>query len=188
MATKRLKLGKDKCFQIHVGKNSPSTCPELNVHQEVMKTASSEKYLGDVITNNGKIDENIQSRANKGKGTVNVILSLIEEISFGNYSFEMGLLFRNSMLINKLLSSSETLYGITEKHIEILEKCDRELLTKLFAVPFTCSYEAVYLETGCLPIRFILKGRRLMFYWSLLNKPNEELVKRFFTVQQKFSS
>ena len=87
-----------------------------------------------------------------------------------------------------MLSSSETLYGITEKHIEILEKCDRELLTRLFAVPFSCSYEAVYLETGCIPIKFIIKGRRLMFYWSLLNKPDEELVKRFFEVQQKFSS
>ena len=97
MATKRLQLGKDKCFKIHVGKNSPSTCPDLNVHQDIMQTASSEKYLGDIITNAGKIDENIASRANKGNGTVNTILSLIEEISFGHYSFEMGVLFRNSM-------------------------------------------------------------------------------------------
>ena len=70
MATKRLELGKDKCFQIHVGKNSSSTCPELNVHQDIMKTTSSEKYLGDIITSSGKIDENIQSRVNKGNGSL----------------------------------------------------------------------------------------------------------------------
>ena len=143
-----------------------------------MKTTSSEKYLGEIISNTGNIDENIQARINKGNGTVNTIISLLEEISFGNHYFEMALLFRNSMLINSLLSSSEVLYGIKNKHIEILEKCDRDLLIRLFSVPFTCSYEAVYLEIGCSPIRFILQGRRLLYYWTLLNKPEDELVKR----------
>ena len=36
MDTKKLELGHDKCFQIHVGKNT-ETCPELNVHQEKKK-------------------------------------------------------------------------------------------------------------------------------------------------------
>ena len=74
-----------------------------------MKTTSSEKYLGEIISNTGNIDENIQARINKGNGTVNTIISLLEEISFGNHYFEMALLFRNSMLINSLLSSSEVL-------------------------------------------------------------------------------
>ena len=92
------------------------------------------------------------------------------------------------MLINSLLSSSEVLYGIESKHIEQLEKCDRILLTRLFNVPFSCSYEAVFLETGCLPVRFILQGRRLNYFWTLLNKPNNELVKKFFEVQKHYVS
>ena len=43
MATKKLELGHDKCFQIHVGNNTSKLCPKLNVHQEQMKTTSSEK-------------------------------------------------------------------------------------------------------------------------------------------------
>ena len=153
-----------------------------------MKKTSSEKYLGELISNTGNIDLNIQARANKGNGSVNTIMSLLEEISFGEHYFYMAILFRNSMLINSLLSSSEALYGIETKHIKILEKCDRDLLSRLFSVPFTCSYEAVFLETGCLPIRFILQGRRLMYYWALLNKPDHELVKKFLNVQKVFSS
>ena len=65
MATKKLELGKDKCFQIHVGKKNDKLCPKLNVHSEHMETSSSEKYLGNIITNNGKIDENIQDRQTK---------------------------------------------------------------------------------------------------------------------------
>ena len=61
-------------------------------------------------------------------------------------------------------------------------------MTRLFSVPFTCRYEAVYLETGCLPSKFILQGRRLIYYWTILNKPNNELVKRVFLVQSEHSS
>ena len=188
MATKKLELGKEKCFQIHVGNKSLATCSELNVHDDIMKTATSEKYLGDLITNTSKIDIDIEARVNKGNGRVNTIISLLEEISFGEHFFEMALLFRNSMLINSLLSSSEVLYNIEMKHINMLEKCDKNLLTRIFSVPSTCSYEAVYLETGCLPIRFILQGRRLLYYWSLLNKDDNELVKKVFSTQKEFSS
>ena len=139
MATKRLELGQNKCFQFHVGNNDPNLGPNLNVHGKRMKTTSSEKYLGDIISNSGKIDKNIQARINKGEGSINSIISLVEEISFGVHYFEMALLFRNSMLINSMLSSSEVLYGIKLKHIEMLESCDRSLLTRLFAVPSSCS-------------------------------------------------
>ena len=99
----------------------------------------------------------------------------------------MALLFRNSMLINSMLSSSEVLYGVKQKHIDMLESCDRSLLTRLFGVPSSCSYEAVYLETGILPVRFILQGRRLMYYWTLLNKSENELVKKVFDIQKEHS-
>ena len=93
-----------------------------------------------------------------------IIMSLLEELSFGNFYFEMAILFCGSMLINSVLSCSETLYNIKDKHITKLENCDKSLFTKIFGVPYTCSYEAIYLETGSLPICFILQGRRLMFY------------------------
>ena len=58
---KRLELGHTKCFKMHVGKPEFG-CPQLMVHSKEMLTSSSEKYLGDIITNDGKIDENFLSR------------------------------------------------------------------------------------------------------------------------------
>ena len=111
-------------------------------------------------------------------------MSLLQEISFGEHYFVMALLFRESMLINSLLSSSETLYNVQKKHIEKLESCDKDLFCRIFGVPSTISYEAFYLETGCLPLKYVLQGRRLMYYWTLLNKPNIELVKKVFDIQK----
>ena len=52
-------------FKIHVGQNSSISCPELNVNENVMNTSFSERYLRDIITNDGKIHKNILDRVNK---------------------------------------------------------------------------------------------------------------------------
>ena len=83
------------------------------------------------------------------------------------------------MLINSILCSIELLYGLTNAHIEKLESVDKYLLRKIFNASSTTAIEALYLETGALPLRFVIKSRRLMFYWTLLN----ELVKKIFFQQ-----
>ena len=185
MSTKKLELGHQKCFKLHVGNKSKNSCPILSVNSKEMKTSSSETYLGDVLTNDGKIDVNISARYDRGLGAINSIFSLLQEISFGQYFFEMAMLFRSSMLINSVLYSSEVLYGVKLRHLEILEKCDKMLFTKLFSVPQICSYEAFFLETNALPIRYILIGRRLMYYWVLLNKADNELAKKVYYTQKQ---
>ena len=81
---KKLELSDTKCFKMHVGKNV-SNCPKLSINNEEMKTSSSEKYLGDVISSSGKIDANVQMRHDKGLGIINSIMSILKEISFGQF-------------------------------------------------------------------------------------------------------
>ena len=63
------KNGKSKCNVMHVGKVS-DICPKLEVHGTVMQKITHDKYLGDIVSSNGKNDLNIQSRVNKGLGNV----------------------------------------------------------------------------------------------------------------------
>ena len=58
--SKRLELGYEKCFQMHVGNKNKNCCPILKVKNSDMKTATRETYLGDVLTSDGKINLNIQ--------------------------------------------------------------------------------------------------------------------------------
>ena len=131
---KRLILGKDKCSKMHVGSDSVN-CPDLKVHSSEMLTSSKEKYLGDIITNDGKIDENLKSRNAKGVGIKNQILGLIKEISFGEFIFETAMVFRNSQLINGTLYNMEALHGIKNKHLDTIEECDKFLMRELFECP-----------------------------------------------------
>ena len=48
---------------------SPSKyCPELRVHGSPMQAVSKDKYLGDIISNDGTNKENIRARVSKGMG------------------------------------------------------------------------------------------------------------------------
>ena len=49
-----------------------------------MITANSERYLGDILSTDGKIEENLKKRQSKGIGIVNQIIGLLGGISFGN--------------------------------------------------------------------------------------------------------
>ena len=185
--TKKLELGHSKCFKIHIGKNKCS-CPDLMVNDQKMMSSEKESYLGDIITSSAKIDENIKMRHDKGIGIANKILSTLQEVSFGVYHFEMGLLFRSSELLNGILFNTDAHFAMSDKHIEQLEECDKYLLRGLFNAGGGTPIESLFIETSTIPLRFILKGRRIMFYWTLLKKTEEELVKRVFNALQEFSS
>ena len=139
--------------------------------------------MGGILTSDTKIDSNITDRYNKGIGCANQILSILKEISFGQYYFEEALQFRNAKLINGMLCSIESIHGLTKSHVEQLEQCDRFLMRKMFNCVSSTAIEAYYLETNTLPLRFVIIARRLMFYWDILQKPALELVNQVFKAQ-----
>ena len=184
---KNLKLGHSKCFKMHVGKNT-SCCPLLKVQDKNMLTSSREKYLGDIITSDCKIDSNIEERYNKGIGISNQIISLLKEISFGQHYFEMAVMFRQSLLINSILCNSEVLYGLSKTHIEKLESVDKYFLKNIFSSMCSTAIESYYIEANITPIRYIVMARRLMYYWTILQKSDDELAKKVFITQRLLST
>ena len=55
---KRLELSETKCFKMHDGKDT-LICPNLEVNGKEMKTTDKEKYLGDLLSSSGKMDDNV---------------------------------------------------------------------------------------------------------------------------------
>ena len=185
--TKRLELNDTKCFKMHVGGNK-TLCPQLRIHNQKMLNTEQEKYLGDIVTSDAKIDKNIKMRQDKGIGISNQIMSILKEVSFGMFHFEMGLLFRSSLLVNGILFNTEAIHNITDKHVTQLEECDKSFMRQLFDAEIGTPVESFYIETSTLPIRHILMGRRIMYYHTLLRKSESELARRVFNAQVNFPS
>ena len=144
---KRLELSDTKCFKMHLGKDT-SNCSNLQVNNKPMMTTSSEKYLGDILTCDAKMEENIRMRHDKGMAAINQIMSILQEISFGRYHFEIGMVMRTSMLINGILYNTEALASISSRHIDMLEECDKVFMRRLFDAEQGTPIESFFLETS----------------------------------------
>ena len=69
----------------------------------------------------------------------------------------------------------------------LLEDCDKYLMRSLFNVEMGTPIESFFIKTSTFPLRFVLHGRRIMYYWMLFQKGKEELVKQVFEAMREFS-
>ena len=118
----KLQFWSEKCHKMHLG-SKKCYCPELKIEkwelkvvkdldtgvleikdelngEHTMETSEAEKYLGDIISNNGKNSKNIDARVAKGTGIVDNITSILGSTVFGPFQFEVALILRSSLLLN----------------------------------------------------------------------------------------
>ena len=110
-------------------------------------------------------------------------MSILQSVSLGYFYFEIAKLLRESMLVNGTLFNSEVWYGLTKYNIDKLEDVDKVLLRRVLGTQISTPIESLYLEMGCIPIRFVIMGRRLMFLHYLANLDEEEMLHKFFVAQ-----
>ena len=67
------------------------------------------------------------------------------------------------MLVSNLVSSSEVWYGITKKDYSKIENVDEMFIRRVFNVQSTVAKESLFIETGKMPIKYIIKMRRVMY-------------------------
>ena len=198
---KKLQFGAKKCHKIHIG-NNVTKCPELFIDEwkekesEELETiedtcedvakieaTKEEKYLGDLICENGKNLRNIENRKCKGLGNIKQIMSILDGICYGKYQFEVAVIYRNSLLLSSLLANSEAWYNVSNRDLEELEAVDENLLRKILETPISTPKEMLYLELGCSPIRFIIKQRRILFLQYILKQEESSLIFKVLEAQ-----
>ena len=130
----------------------------------------------------GKNQKNIIARK-KGTGIITQIMSILEDVCFGKYFFQVAIILRNSLLISSLLTNAEGWYNLTKSEIEELESVDERLLRKVLESPVSTPKEMLYLELGVLPIGFIIRMRRLNFLKYSLDEDENSLIHTFLKAQ-----
>ena len=182
--SKKLKLSTLKCHRMHLGKVLP-TCPNLKVHEVDMEDSEQEKYLGDFLLNNGKLTKTIEDRCAKGYGQVSQILAILSEIPLGKYRIQMGLHLRQAMLINGMLYNSEAWHCLNNDQIKMMEEVDNYFLRSLFKSHPKTSTAFLHLETGTIPIKYIIASWRLNYLHNILKRKNGEFI---FSPKRKSTS
>ena len=138
-----------------------------------MVEVGAEKYLGDILSSDGKNEINVTARKNRGTGIVTQIMEKFKTL------FKVAIILRNSHVPYGLLTNSEAWYNVTQADIDMLEGVDEMLLRRVLECPMSTPKEMLYLELGVLPLRYIIKMRRLNFHQFILKEDNNSLIYSF---------
>jgi len=177
MEHKRLTLSHNKCFRIHIG-NNHDKCPEMKVHEKIMKESKKEKYLGDLIESKGNLQATIDRRISKGNGIISEIMAILEEFPLGQHKTDVALKLREAMLLNGILFNSESWHGLTKKQIDSLESVDEYLLRNILKAHSKTPKEFLYLELGVLPLQWVISQRRITYLKHIISRKDNDLVKK----------
>ena len=170
-ALKKLRLGAKKCYMMHVGNNhedyknvqlcvdgwSVETVENYDTSElkwedildDTMKEIShinSEKYLGQILSNDSKNIQNITKLRNKGIGLKNKVIQMLNTMPGGMFHFEIAVIFRNAYIISSILTNSEVWYGVTKSEIEMLTQLDETFIRELFECSYNVPKGLLYLE------------------------------------------
>ena len=89
------------------------------------------------------------------------------------------------MLLNGILYNSEVWHSLSEAEVKSLERVDEHLLRALVKAHSKTPAEFLYLESGAVPIRFIIRSRRILYLQVLLQREDNELTKKIYETQKE---
>ena len=87
------------------------------------------------------------------------------------------------MLISSCLTNCESWFNTSTKEIEYLSKLDKIFFSRLTGIAKTAPSESWFLEFGVLNFEQYIKGRRILYYHSLVNREKRQLVYKIFLTQ-----
>ena len=148
-----------------------------------MERVQEDTYLGDIIRADGKNSSTIKDRVGKGMGKISDIMNILDTISFGVFYFRIFIQLREAFFVNGTTTNAEVWYGLNDSDIQELDALDRELIRRAFGCPFSVPAEAGHLELGLVPVRFIVKERRVNYLHYLATSEKDKLLYKFFMTQ-----
>ena len=82
-----------------------------------------------------------------------------------------------------MLFNSEAWYNVTKPELELLETVDLQFLRSVLKTPRSTPKEMLYLETGCVPFREMIRKRRILFLHYIMNENPNSILRKFLMKQ-----
>ena len=105
-------------------------------------------------------------------------MNILKEVNVGSHYFQVALLLRQAILLSSMLLNFDASLKLTQKNMRMLEKVDESLLRRVFSTLKSACLPSLYLESGSIPVRILIKGKRILFLHYLLNQDKNTLLSK----------
>ena len=134
-----------------------------------IEETSEYKYLGDIITSDGKNKENLKARKVKAKATVITVKTIAANEVINNIETAVLLELHEKICIASLLNNAES-WSLNKGEEEDIEKTEIQALKDLFDLPLHIPTTAIVHTFGVLFTKQRIDLKVLTFLHKILNK------------------
>ena len=177
-ATKhKIKWGQSKCNVMRVGTHpiKPSN-PTWTIGTMPIDETKTYKYLGDIISSNGKNKENIEARKQKTQSTTVNINSFGATDVLRKIETKILLELHDKITIPGLLANAES-WSLLKGEIDSLEMIEIQALKYLFDLPIHMPTPAIIFSFGTTYTRYRIEKKRLIYLHKILKRRDSHWTK-----------
>ena len=163
--------GQSKCKVIRVGKHN-DTPKEWNLGYLKIEETASYKYLGDVITNDGRNGKNLEARQNNSLITTVTINSIAESEVMRNIGTRVLIEMHEKKNLSGILTNAES-WILNQGEKTKLERIEIQSIKYLFDLPAHTPTPAIVFAFGLLYTNVRVDKKRFIYLHHILNRDPE---------------
>ena len=171
----KLRWGASKCNVMKIGKHNENsaqwTLGELSIEE-----ADSYKYLGDVITRDGKNTKNLKQRKNKISAATTTINAIAETDVMREIETTVLLKLHETITIPILLNNAES-WNLSKGERDMLEKIEIQAIKHLFDLPAHTPTPAILYSLGIPYTGQRLDKKQLIYLHRILKRFDQHWTK-----------
>ena len=171
----KLVWGKDKCKTMTIG-NSKKDRKEWKLGGEKIGTCQEYKYLGDIISQDGKNTANLKERRNKANVVVRSILTCCSSGVMKKMATQVARYLYETEIITALLYNCET-WTLSNAEKKFLDQIELHAWKKLIGLPNTTPTAGIMHTMGSLFPSIRVEQKQLIYLHKVLQRDNEHWTK-----------
>ena len=173
----KLKWGAEKCNVVKIGKHGNDNQDEWKLGDELIKETDSYKYLGDIITSDGKNEKNLEARKNKMTSSIVSINTIASSDVLRGIETSVLLELHDKVILSALLTNAEA-WTLTSGNKDDLNKTEVQALKFMFDLPAHTPTPAIIYSFGTIYTHLRFDQKRLIYLHRLLNSEDNTWTKR----------
>ena len=135
------------------------------------------KYLGDIISNDGKNAKNIEARKNKINASTVSIKTIAANETLNTVETSVLLDLHDTINLSALINNSEA-WNLNKGETDELEKIEIKAIKLLFDLPTHIPTAALIHHFGLLYTRQRIEQRQLLYLWKIINRDEQHWTKQ----------
>ena len=167
----KVRWGREKCKVMQVGVKR-DVREEWKFGELTIGNCEEYKYLGDIITSDGKNRKNIEARKLKLQSSTVQITAIGSNEVLRGVQASTIIMLHETMNLPKLLINAET-WVLSKGDLKELNKIGVQCLKRLFSLPSTTPTAAVIYSFGALYTSIHIDQKQFLFLYKLLRRRDD---------------